>query len=296
MENTLTDEIENNPLPDGEELSTPADDAEVEQETVEADEAETGEVESPDGEETEQQAEQEEEYEYEAEDGKKYSVPKALKDSLLRQSDYTRKTQEVAEQRKAFEAQQEQFRQMVQLQTQSGEKLAEMRMIDQQLEAYKAVDWDALQEQDPHEYMRHDRIHRGLMQKRQDVQTEHQRATGELQQRQRAEHAKAVQENSRRIAEMIPDWSPERAREVRDYGLKAGISESELNTVYKASHIALLHKAMQFDKLAEKRTQKPKPAPAQPVTRIKPKTQSGPKDPSKMSMDDYAKWRANGGG
>jgi len=41
-----------------------------------------------------------EEVEYE---GKKYNLPKSVKNALLRQSDYTQKTQSLAEQRKAFE-------------------------------------------------------------------------------------------------------------------------------------------------------------------------------------------------
>src|SRR5712671_4095938 len=37
-------------------------------------------------------------------DGKTYQLPPELKDALLRQADYTRKTQEVAQNRKALEA------------------------------------------------------------------------------------------------------------------------------------------------------------------------------------------------
>ena len=36
-------------------------------------------------------------------DGAKYRVPKPLKDALLRQADYTRKTQELADQRRTVE-------------------------------------------------------------------------------------------------------------------------------------------------------------------------------------------------
>src|SRR5215204_3179929 len=39
--------------------------------------------------------------------GKKYKIPTALKSELLMQQDYTRKTQEVAEQRRAIEAEQQ---------------------------------------------------------------------------------------------------------------------------------------------------------------------------------------------
>src|SRR5262249_26454182 len=38
------------------------------------------------------------------EDGQKYRVPKALRDGFLRQADYTRKTQDVASQRRQVEA------------------------------------------------------------------------------------------------------------------------------------------------------------------------------------------------
>ena len=42
-------------------------------------------------------------------EGKKYQIPKPLKGALLMQADYTRKTQEVAEQRRAVEEQQRQY-------------------------------------------------------------------------------------------------------------------------------------------------------------------------------------------
>lgn len=47
---------------------------------------------------------EEEEYDEVERNGKTYKVPKALKSELLMQQDYTRKTQELAEQRKAVEA------------------------------------------------------------------------------------------------------------------------------------------------------------------------------------------------
>jgi hypothetical protein len=49
-----------------------------------------------------------EEVDYE---GEKYKLPKKLKDALLRQQDYTQKTQQVAEQRRAIEAQAQQVQQ-----------------------------------------------------------------------------------------------------------------------------------------------------------------------------------------
>ena len=81
------------------------------EESVEA-EAEATEIEEAD--ETEDDAEEGDDDDDEGDDGApafervnyegtEYEVPTALKDALLRQSDYTRKTQEVSEQRKALE-------------------------------------------------------------------------------------------------------------------------------------------------------------------------------------------------
>jgi hypothetical protein len=47
-------------------------------------------------------------------DGKQYQVPKALKAGIMMQADYTRKTQEVAEQRRELESRSQQIAQQAQ--------------------------------------------------------------------------------------------------------------------------------------------------------------------------------------
>ena len=54
-------------------------------------------------------------------DGAKYRVPKPLKDALLRQADYTRKTQELAEQRRTVEQHFTSLTQQAELQQQTLE-------------------------------------------------------------------------------------------------------------------------------------------------------------------------------
>lgn len=280
------DDEENNPAPEGAELSTPAE--EVEQDTPETEVEPDQEIEASEGDD-ETDAEEYEDIEWD--DGKKYAVPKALKDGFMRQADYTRKTQEVAEARKAFEADRAKFGETVQLQSHGLEKMAELRQIDAQIKAYENVDWDRLQEDDPQEYLRHDRIYRGLSQKKAETTAEYQRAIGEVQQRQRVEHARAVQENQRKVATIVPGWSNETAQQIRSYGIEQGLSESELNTVYKAEHIAILNKARMFDELQKSRAKPKAPAPAQPVTRIKAKAQKATVNPDKLSPEDWVKWR-----
>ena len=68
-----------------------------------------------DGEQSDEPAPVDEDAEEAEYDGKKFTGPKGIKEAILRQADYTRKTQEVAEQRKQVEAQAAQVQQFAQL-------------------------------------------------------------------------------------------------------------------------------------------------------------------------------------
>lgn len=96
--------------------------------------------------------EQEEEGQIETEEvefnGKKYAVPKELAPNLMMQSDYTRKTQEVAELRKETEADRASWQQQRQIQEQLFSEKAELHQIEKRLGAFRNVNWQAWQAQD----------------------------------------------------------------------------------------------------------------------------------------------------
>jgi len=73
-------------------------------------------------------------------DGKKYRIPKALKPQLMMQADYTRKTQELAEQRRELE-------QRAVQQSEASEAVvkahAKAVALDERLAEYETIDWDA---------------------------------------------------------------------------------------------------------------------------------------------------------
>jgi len=81
--------------------------------------------------------------------GKTYTVPKAVEDHLLREEDYTQKTQTLAEQRKAVEAYQVQLQEKARIQEAVLEDIATVRSFDAQLQEYNKIDWPAYQLQDP---------------------------------------------------------------------------------------------------------------------------------------------------
>ena len=56
----------------------------------------------------------------------------------------------------------------------------------------------------------------------------------------------------------------------------------------------LMYAAYKGEQLMKQQTAKPKPKPAQPVTVLKSAKGSVSRDPSKMSHEQYAKWRKQG--
>ncbi|MCA3750599.1 MAG: hypothetical protein INF04_04210 [Phenylobacterium sp.] len=76
-------------------------------------------------------------------EGAKYRVPKVLKDALLRQADYTRKTQELADQRRHVEQHVQSLSQQAELQQATLEHRVNLRTVEQQLQQFQNTDWQA---------------------------------------------------------------------------------------------------------------------------------------------------------
>ena len=170
-----------------------------------------------------------------------------------RQSDYTRKSQEVAERRKAVEALEQEISAE---RAQYAELLPYMR--DQLQQALQAEpDWDKLYEQNPVEAVKLERKWREVKQQReqqiQAVEAEQQRL-GQIRQRQMQEQlAKQVEAEQARLPEMIPEWkNPETAKkeaaEIRDFLLSKGFSEQDVNGITNAGVVLLARNAMLFEK------------------------------------------------
>ena len=74
-------------------------------------------------------------------DGTKYRIPKALKPGLLMQADYTRKTQELAEQRRHVEQHVQSLSQQAEFQQATLEHRVNLRTVEQQLHQFSNTDW-----------------------------------------------------------------------------------------------------------------------------------------------------------
>lgn len=231
-----------------------------------------------------------EEIDYE---GAKYKVPKTLKEAFLRQQDYTQKTQAVAEQRKAIEAQAAEIQQRAEAQQQHIAEYAEVHSIDSQLKQYSQINWSELIDSDPVQAMKLDRQMRELQQRREEVVSSVTQKQQQHQMQAQQEAAKRLQDGRAVLEREIKGWSPEVAKELSVYGRSIGFSQEELAQVSNPKAVILLHKAWQLDQLMKKAaTQKEKPTPQEkPVTRITASNGTAKKSPAQMSDAEYAKWR-----
>lgn len=246
---------------------------------------------------SQEQTDAEEEDEIEI-DGRKFALPKSaaekLKAERLMQADYTRKTQEVAEQRKALEAEAQQVQRARQVQDEYVKEAAKVVAIDEQLAQFQALDWNALIDQDQTTAMKLQQQYTALQQKRAEAvgnitQKQQQMALDEQQ-----SIAKRVQEADAYFKREIPGWSNQRSDELLRYGTEVGIPSQALGQM-AINHPALakvLHKAEMYDRLAAQKVTKPKPETQEkPVTRITAARSTVQKDPDKMSMKEWTEWR-----
>lgn len=228
-----------------------------------------------------------EEIEYE---GEKFKVPAKLKEAFLRQADYTRKTQEVAELRRQAEAQAESVKQRETFIQQNVAEVARIHAIDAELAQFQQVNWDQLWDSDPVQAGKLNQ--RAQMLQAQRAQTEQvltQRQAQFLQEQQQ-QAAMRLQEGQRVLQREIPGWGQEIQDKLRDYALASGWTPSELQAVTPRQVIALFHefKAVETRKKA---SEKPKIVQEKPITRIAASKATANKDPDKMSTDEWLKWR-----
>jgi hypothetical protein len=238
----------------------------------------------------------EEEVEYE---GRNYKVPKELKDALLRQSDYTKKTQEIAESRKSYEQQVQEFEQQrqhaaqqIQRQQQNIQGYAQLAALDAQLQQLSGIDWNSLSENDPVEAQKLFFTQSQLREQRGQIasylgQAEQQSALMTQQ-----EIAKQLEKGREVLAKDIKGWSPEVASSLIEHGVNNyGFTKAELSQVYDPRHVKVLHKAYLYDQLMAKAKTKPKTEVTAEPTRKVSAGASNTKDPSRMTDKEFANWR-----
>jgi hypothetical protein len=173
-------------------------------------------------------------------------------------ADYTKKTTEVAEQRKLVEAERGAIEEAKYARDSYAQRL---QAIDQFLTSQMPQeDLQSLKENDPIGYAVKVAELSEKKEQLQAIRAEQSR----IAQEQQSDYARAmsdrVQQEASKLAQVLPEFSdPAKGdnfrKEIRSYGKTLGFTEEELSQVYDSRHVLTLHKAMMYDKL-----QKSKPA------------------------------------
>ena len=185
-----------------------------------------------------------------------------LRNGYQRQADYTRKSQSLAEQRKAYEAN-------LQAVTQEREQYSQLlgNMAQNQnaeLSRYADINWADLKDTDPMEYMEKRLEYQEAKEKISELQNERAR----VQQQNETDMGQMLQEKLQKEAELLSKALPEYTEpgstfkdEVRNYALNLGFSPQDIDGIADHRVILVLHKAMMQDKVSKTPAKKSKSAP-----------------------------------
>jgi hypothetical protein len=268
------------------EPQTEANNSEAESDEIEAQAEDESEVEQDEGEE---EAEESPTYRVKAAGEEREVTLDELIQSYQLGADYRRKVEAVAQDRKVVEAERQRIEEAKYLRDQYAERLQVIeQMLNQQPETENL---DYLKETDPIGYA----VKVAELSQREkqlaQVRAEQARIYDQQQREQQEQLGQVVQAESRKLAEVIPEYAdPQKGetlrRELREFGIKAGFSDQELANVYDSRAVLTLYKAMQYDKL-----QSAKPGITKKVNEAPKVMKSGVSQP-RDSSDEMKKLKA----
>ncbi len=163
------------------------------------------------------------------------------------------KSREVAERERALQARTQEVEQQAQARLQHIEQLGNVA-AQELMREYQSIDWNTLRVTDPGNYAA---LKADFQERNAKLQGVFQATQQQAVQRQaQAERARMehVQEQAKRLPELIPEWKDEAAAskerdEIRSWAVKAGFEAQEIDGFTMAHHVAVMRKAMLYDKL-----------------------------------------------
>lgn len=200
-------------------------------------------------------------------DGEEFEVDlDELRNGYQRQSDYTKKSQSVAEMRKAYEAN---LQSVQQERDQYQQVLANMENYQNlELKKYQELDWASLKEDDPVEYMEKRIEFQDAKDKVNQVKQEQMAVQQKTQQEVYQNIQHKVQEEAELLATALPEYSDPSSNlktELRDFAMNMGFSEQDVNGITDHKVVLVLHKAMLQDKANSSTSSKVKKGPAKVI-------------------------------
>jgi Tfp pilus assembly protein PilN len=213
-----------------------------------------------------------------------------------RTADYQKKTQSLAEQRKAVEADRVKIDEAAKTRETYAQRLQVIEQLLQQQD--QSQDLASLKAEDPIAYA----VAMGEKMERdkqlQAVQIERQRVQQEQQSHQQAQLQKHIQAEQAKLVEAIPEFKDDVKaevirRDIRNYAKAQGFSDQELSQVYDSRAVLALYKAAQYDKLMAGKGVTSKKVANAPKT-IRPGTSNPQSSENETVKKDRAALRQSG--
>jgi hypothetical protein len=237
-------------------------------------------------------------------DGLKLRLKKAyaekVKAGFMKNSDYTQKTQHTAEERKQLA----EMRQSLEWESQTKAALfneeAQLLTLNQRLEQFQNVNWQALAQQDVQQYAAlqaeytqlrdfHERLSGHVEGRRSELSSHREQAT-----------ATALQKAVEHLSKPKPDlgwdgkFDADKRASLTKFGMDLGFSNEELSNTSHPLMIQTLNLArIGYETLRKQNASlKTSPSEAKPVPQVATgKTRTGPVNPDRLSTEEWVKWR-----
>lgn len=207
-------------------------------------------------------------------DGVKLRGPKEvlerIKAERLMQADYTRKTQEVAEQRRAIEQQRTQFEEAARVHQEHIREVGRLAAIEERLGQFQQVNWQQLNAENPQQAQ-------ALLIELNQLQAARGQLANSITQKEQQRKLEAERTSATRVNEAeaivmreVKDWGPEKLAKFVEAGQKAGAQPEDVRQLLIQFPWAsrFLNKGLQYDQLLAQRLQKPKQEPPKPAAKV----------------------------
>jgi len=218
-----------------------------------------------------------------------------LLNGYSRTADYQKKTQSLAEQRKAVEAERVKIDEAAKTRDTYAQRL---QVIEQLLSTQDTENLQELKESDPIAYAIKVAERSEREKQLQAVQAERQRVSQEQQALQGQRLHQHIQAEQEKLKSAIPDFKDEAKadvirRDIRSYAKSIGFSDQELSQVYDSRAVQTLYKAMQYEKLVAGKAGATKKVASAPKT-LKPGTSNPQSSEQEAKKKDFAQLRKTG--
>lgn len=189
-------------------------------------------------------------------DGKDIEMPLSeLKNGYQRQADYTRKTQDVAEIRRAATAEHQAALQ--ERQAYAGNLQKMQAQLEGGLEQQQRIDWQTLIDSDPVEYLKQQHLYQQRQVAYQQNIAQQQQLATVLEAEQVQNYSQHLSAQQQALLAKLPDWKNEskataEKAALRTYLLQQGYDQEAVSSVADARAVVMARKAMLYDQMLAK--------------------------------------------